>query len=58
MESAYAARLHAGGKQIAGVKGSDRLGRPVEINATQEGDTVLLQYPNHPDGVLVRVGWR
>jgi hypothetical protein len=53
-----AARLHAGGKQIAGAKATDRFGRTVEVTTTQEGDTVLVQYPNHPDGVLVRVGWR
>jgi hypothetical protein len=53
-----AARLHAGGKKPTGAKAMDRLGRSVEVSVIQEGDTVLLQYPNHPDGVIVRVGWQ
>ena len=52
------ARLHSGGHPLAGVKGFDRLGRPVEVKATAEGNTLLLQYPNDPDGVVVRVGWK
>lgn len=52
-----AARLHAGGKRLTGVRASDRLGRPVAIQSTVEGSTVLLRYPNHPDGVIVRAAW-
>lgn len=52
------ARLHAGGKSLAGAKAMDRLGRPVEVQAEPEGNTVLLKYPNDPDGVIVRVGWK
>lgn len=52
-----AARLHAGGKHLAGVRAIDHLGRPVAVQATPEGDTVLLRYPNDPDGVALRVGW-
>ena len=53
-----AARLHAGGRKLVGVRASDRLGRPVAVQAAVEGDTVLLRYPNNPDGVVVRVGWQ
>ena len=53
-----AARLHTGGHALAGVKAMDRLGRPVDIQAEVDGDTVLLRYPNDPDGVVVRVGWK
>jgi hypothetical protein len=53
-----AARLHAGGRRLAGAKALDRSGRPVAVETTQEGDTVLLRYDNHPDGVLLRVGWQ
>jgi hypothetical protein len=52
-----AARLHSAGKKVAGVKAMDRLGRPVEVQTVPEGDSVLLQYPNQPDGVFIRVGW-
>jgi hypothetical protein len=52
------ARLHSGGRALAGVKAMDRLGRPVDISAEPDGDTVLLRYPNDPDGVIVRVGWK
>ena len=51
------ARLHTGGRRLTGARASDRLGRPVPVQAAREGSTVLLRYPNHPDGVLVRVGW-
>ncbi len=53
-----AARLHAGGHGVAGVKAFDRLGRPLEVQVTTEGETVLLRYPNDPDGVVIRVGWK
>jgi hypothetical protein len=52
-----AIRLHAGGKRLAGARCMDRLGRMVMMDARQEGDTVLLRYPNDPDGVVVRAGW-
>lgn len=52
------ARLHAGGHALAGARAMDRLGRPVDLQAEVEGDTVLLRYPNDPDGVIVRVGWK
>jgi hypothetical protein len=52
-----AARLHAGGKRLNGAKAIDHLGRSVSVQATPEGDTVLLRYPNDPDGIALRVGW-
>jgi hypothetical protein len=51
------ARLHAGHKSLAGARAVDRLGRPVDLQFDKEGDTLLLRYPNDPDGVIVRVGW-
>jgi hypothetical protein len=52
-----AARLHAGGKHLSGVRAIDHLGRAVIVQAIPEGDTVLLRYPNDPDGIALRVGW-
>ncbi len=52
-----AARLHAGGKHLSGARGIDHWGRPVNVQAVPEGDTVLLRYPNDPDGIALRVGW-
>lgn len=52
-----AARLYAAGKSLAGLKATDRFGRTVPVQVTPEGDSVLLQYPHLPDGVLIRVGW-
>ncbi len=52
-----AARLHAGGKHLVGARAIDHLGRTVEVQAVPEGDTVLLRYPNDPDGIALRVGW-
>ena len=52
-----AARLHCGGKRVAGARATDRLGKPVELETIREGDTLLLKYPNDAEGVLIRVGW-
>ncbi|HLJ55918.1 MAG TPA: hypothetical protein VKT77_12840, partial [Chthonomonadaceae bacterium] len=52
-----AARLHAGGHKVTGARAVDRLGRTVDLRVDQDSGTVLLRYPNDPDGVLVRVGW-
>lgn len=52
------ARIHSGGHPLAGAKAMDRLGRPVEVQAQAEGNTVLVRYPNDPDGVLIRLGWK
>ncbi len=51
------ARLHSGGKRLTGARGMDRLGHPVPVQADPDGNTVLLKYPNDPDGVIVRIGW-
>ena len=51
------ARLSTGGRRLSGARAVDRLGRPVDLQADPDGGTVLLKYPNDPDGVLVRVGW-
>jgi hypothetical protein len=52
------ARLQAGTKKLAGARASDYLGRPVPLQADPQGNSVLLRYPNNPDGVIVRVGWQ
>jgi len=52
-----AARLHSGRRRLVGARAMDRLGRAIPIQADADGGTVLLKYPNDPDGVLVRVGW-
>jgi hypothetical protein len=57
LNTAGTARLHAGGRHLAGARAIDHLGRPVEVQAVPEGDTVLLRYPNDPDGIALRVGW-
>lgn len=51
-------RIAAAGRTLDAARAVDRLGRPVALQATEEGDTLLLRYPNHPDGVVLRVGWR
>ena len=28
------------------------------VSVYPDGDTVLLRYANHPDGVILRVGWK
>ena len=53
-----AARLASHGKKLDGVRATDWLGRSVALRAYVENGSVLLQYPNHPDGVIVYAGWR
>ncbi|MCX6379155.1 MAG: hypothetical protein NT023_06710 [Armatimonadetes bacterium] len=51
------ARLWAGNKTFKGVRGVDRLGSPISVESYVDGSSVLLKYPNNPDGVILRVGW-
>ncbi len=53
-----AARLHRGNRRLVGARGMDWLGRPVPVQANEEGGTVVLRYANDPDGVIIRVGWQ
>lgn len=53
-----AARLATGGRRLTGARATDWLGRPVTMETYVEEDTVLLRYPNSPDGVLVHAGWQ
>ena len=52
------ARLHRGNRRLIGARGMDWLGRPIPVQAQEDGGTLLLRYPNHPDGVIIRVGWQ
>ena len=53
-----AARLISNGKKLGGVRATDWIGRPVAVQEYVESGSVLLRYANHPDGVIVYVGWR
>jgi hypothetical protein len=52
-----AARLWSGRRRFKGAKAFTSLGVPIPVDARIEGDTLLLRYLNHPNGVIVRVGW-
>ena len=51
------ARVWASQHHLRDVKAFTVLGASVPVTSHTEGDTVLLQYPNHADGVVVRVEW-
>ncbi len=53
-----ATRLHSGGRKITGARAMDRFGQSVPVQIVEEGGSVLLKYPNDPDGVILRVGWQ
>ena len=53
-----AARIASHGKKLDGVRATDWIGRPVAVREFVENGSVLVEYPNHPDGVIVYVGWR
>ncbi|MBZ5561029.1 MAG: hypothetical protein LAP13_01265 [Acidobacteriia bacterium] len=52
-----AARIWAGQRRPKNVKAFTVLGASVPITSHTEGDSVLLQFPNDADGVVVRVEW-
>lgn len=52
------ARIDRAGRQPMAVHGLDRLGRSVIIEKSVEGGTLLLHYPNDPDGIAVRIDWK
>ena len=52
------ARLHRGNRRLVGARGTDWMGRPVPVQAQEEGGTVLLRYANDPDGVIIHAGWQ
>jgi hypothetical protein len=51
------ARLWSGNKSLVGARGQDRFGNPVNVETFIDGSTILARYPNHPDGVVIRLGW-
>jgi hypothetical protein len=51
------ARLWSGNRSFVGARAVDRLGNAVQIESFVDGSTVLLRFPNNPDGLVVRVGW-
>ena len=58
MNTVGTTRIHAAGRKLEAARATDRLGRPVNLQATPEGDSLLLRYPNHPDGVILKVSWQ
>ena len=52
------ARLHRGSRRLLGARATDWLGRPVPVQAQEDGGTVLLHYANYPDGIIVHIGWQ
>lgn len=53
-----AARIYAGKRKALGVKAYSRFGLPLDATLKEEGNTLLIEYPNDPEGVVVRVGWQ
>jgi hypothetical protein len=50
--------LQSGGRTITGVRAIDYYGRSIPVQVTNQGNSVLLQFPLNPDGVAVKVGWK
>ena len=50
--------LQSGGRTITGVRAIDYYGRAIPVQITNQGNSVLLQFPLNPDGVAVKVGWK
>ncbi|MDE2125892.1 MAG: hypothetical protein KGJ62_04815 [Armatimonadetes bacterium] len=55
-----AARISAAGRTPIGARGVDMLGRQIPVQLIQDDGSrsVLVVWPNDPDGVVVRVSWR
>jgi len=52
------ARVATPNRPLLGVKAIDLYGDPVPVQVLDSGDTLLLIYPNDPDGVAIRVHWK
>jgi hypothetical protein len=52
------ARIYAGRMKAVGVKAYTRYGTPVSVNMKVEGNSLFVEYPNDPEGVVVRIGWK
>ena len=50
-------RVWTGGRRLAGAKAFTYYGLPVPLDMVPSSGTVLVQYPNNPDGVIVRMAW-
>ncbi len=53
-----AARIWCGKRRISGVKVVSVFGEPIKASAEMGSNNVLIRYPNHPDGVIVHIGWK
>lgn len=53
-----AARVWTGRRKLAGVKAFDLWGESVPVRVTPEEQSILVTYPNNPQGVIVRIGWK
>ncbi|MGC8668460.1 MAG: hypothetical protein ACP5VE_10140 [Chthonomonadales bacterium] len=51
-------RVWTGGRHLLGAKAFTYYGEPVPVTILPAGDTLLAQYPNNPDGVVLRMAWR
>lgn len=52
------ARIATANRPLLGVKAIDLYGDPIPIQVLDSGDTLLLTYPNDPDGIAIRVQWK
>lgn len=53
-----AVRVWTGGRHLVGAKAYSYFGEQVPLSLSFSGDTVLAQYPNSQDGVILRMVWR
>lgn len=53
-----AVRLYTAGKTLAQVRAWGGEGNAVEVNVRSEGHYLLLNFPNHAEGVGIRVDWQ
>ncbi len=52
------ARIWAGDRRLNGIKAFTLMGVPIPVQFITDDRSILVKYPNYPDGVVVKIGWR
>lgn|GEM_PF-2635824 len=51
------ARIWNGDRRLNGIKAYTLMGAPVPVQFIKDDRSILVKYPNYPDGVVVKIGW-
>lgn len=52
------ARIWTGDRSFNGIKAYTLMGVPIPVQYIPDDHSLLVKYPNYPDGVVIKIGWR